>query len=267
MPFTHWSSLKTTDFAVLDAQRAVALLPVGATEQHGPHLPLSTDSVLGEGVALAAGPLVAQADVYLLPTITYAKSDEHLSFPGTLTLSAETLLATLVDIGRSVARAGIRRLVLLNAHGGNVPVLQIAARRLRLEEDMLCVTAGWMAMGFPADLVSEAERASGVHGGFVETSAMLHLAPTLVDMEMAQDFQPSSASVAANNQVLRTMGPVGFGWVSEDLHPAGVAGNAAAASPEAGRALIAHAAARYAILLDEVSAQPLPDRRGGARRV
>ncbi|QOL82485.1 creatininase family protein [Pseudooceanicola spongiae] len=267
MPFTHWSSLKTTDFAAMDARAAVALLPVGATEQHGPHLPLSTDSVLGEGVALAAGPLVTRADVYLLPTITYAKSDEHLSYPGTLTLSSETLLATLVEIGRSVARAGIRRLVLLNAHGGNVPVLQIAARRLRLEEDMLCVTAGWMAMGFPPGLVSEQERAEGIHGGFVETSAMLHLAPALVDMTAAQDFTPASASVAAENDILRMLGPVGFGWVSEDLHPAGVAGNAAAATPEAGRALIDHAATRYATLLDEVAAQSLPERRTGARRV
>ncbi|MCA1338009.1 creatininase family protein [Pseudooceanicola marinus] len=259
MPFTDWTSLKTTDFAGIDTARAVALLPVGASEQHGPHLPLSTDSVLGEGVARAAGPRVEAADVYLLPTITYAKSDEHLSYPGTLTLSAETLMATLVEIGRSVARAGVKRLVLLNAHGGNVPVLQIVARRLRIEEGMICVTAGWVTMGYPQGLVSPQEAAQGIHGGFVETAAMLHLAPDLVDMSKAENFVPASARVAEENEVLRTLGPVGMGWVSQDLHPAGVAGNAAAATPEAGRALIGHAATRYAKLLDEVAAHPLPD--------
>ena len=259
MPFTDWTSLKTTDFAGIDTARAVALLPVGASEQHGPHLPLSTDSLLGEGVARAAGPHVEMADVYLLPTITYAKSDEHLSYPGTLTLSAETLMATLVEIGRSVARAGVKRLVLLNAHGGNVPVLQIVARRLRIEEGMICVTAGWVTMGYPQGLVSPQEAAQGIHGGFVETAAMLHLASDLVDMSKAENFVPASARVAEENEVLRTLGPVGMGWVSQDLHLAGVAGNAAAATPEAGRALIDHAATRYAKLLDEVAAHPLPD--------
>ncbi|MCX8998387.1 creatininase family protein [Rhizobiaceae bacterium BDR2-2] len=258
MPLHFWPSLKTTDFGAIDPDRAVALLPVGATEQHGPHLPLGTDSILAEAMAREAGARAETAEVYLLPAIAYAKSDEHLAFAGTVTLDAETLLATVMQIGRSVARAGIRKLVLLNAHGGNVPVLQIAARSLRIETRLLTVTAGWMAMGFPPGLVSPQEQRDGIHGGLVETAAMLHLRPDLVDMAQARDFVPASAAVAAGNEVLRMVGPVGFGWVSEDLHPAGVAGNAAAATAEAGRAIVEHAAARYGRLLDEVAALTPP---------
>ena len=258
MPYQLWSALRTTDFHAIDPLAAVALLPVGATEQHGPHLPLSTDTTLAEGIARAAAARAERAQVYLLPPVAYAKSDEHLSYPGTLTLDAETLLATLTLIGRSVARAGLRKLVLLNAHGGNVPVNQIVARRLRIEEGMLCVTAGWMSMGYPEGLVSAEERRDGIHGGLVETAAMLHLAPELVDMSRAENFVPASAAVAEENEIYRMLGPVGCGWISEDLHPAGVAGNASRANSEIGKALVEHAAGRYARLLDEVAAQPLP---------
>lgn len=254
MPLRIWQDLKTTDFDSLDRQNAVALLPVGATEQHGPHLPLATDSILAERMALEAARRTGKADVLLLPTITYAKSDEHLSFPGTLTIDATTLLATVTQIGHSVARAGIRKLVFLNAHGGNVPVLQIAARQLRLETPLFTVSAGWISMGFPAGLVSPTEQRDGIHGGLVETAAMLHFCPELVDMSEARDFVPASAAVAENNEVLRLVGPIGVGWVAEDLHPAGAAGNAAAATPEIGSAIVHHAATRYARLLDEVAA-------------
>lgn len=257
MPLTNWSDLKTSDFQGFDPQRKVALLPVGATEQHGPHLPLATDSILGEGIARLAAAQTG-ADVLLLPTVTYAKSDEHLSYPGTLTLDAETLLATLTQIGKSVARAGLRKLVLLNAHGGNLPVLALLARRLRIEDDMMVVNAGWMAMGFPEGLVPAEERRDGVHGGLVETAAMLHLRPDLVDMSAACDFVPASRAVAETNEILRVLGPVNTGWISEDLHPRGVAGNAAAATPEIGRKLVEHAVTRYALLLEEVAAQPAP---------
>lgn len=254
MRFFHWQDLKTTDFLAIDRKRAVALLPVGATEQHGPHLPLATDSLLAAHMAEEAARRVTRAEVYLLPTVTYAKSDEHLAFPGTVTLDGETLLATLMQIGQSVARAGFSKLVFLNAHGGNVPVLQMAARALRIENNMLVVAAGWMAMGFPEGAVDAAERRDGIHGGFVETAAMLHFRPDLVDMEKAENFVPASARIAEENAVLRMVGPAGMGWVAEDLHPAGVAGNAAAATIEAGAAIVEHAASRYARLLDETAA-------------
>ena len=256
MPLRIWSELNTNDFAVLP-QDTVALLPVGAIEQHGPHLPLSTDTTLAEGMALEAAKRVADATVLVLPAVSIGKSDEHLNFKGTLTLDAETLSAVLCQIGRSISRAGVRRLVFLNAHGGNVPVLQIAARALRVELGMFCVAAGWMSMGYPDGLVSADEAVDGIHGGFVETAAMLHFRPDLVAMDKAKRFVPASRAVAERNRVLRLLGPVSSGWMIEDLHPDGAAGDAASATAEAGRLIVEHAAARYATLLEEVARHPI----------
>lgn len=259
MTFRLWSDLRTTDFAGLDRDGTVALLPVGATEQHGPHLPLSTDTVLAEGMSrLAAG--ATAAPVLVLPAISIAKSDEHVGFAGTLTLDGPTLLAMLEQIGASVARAGLRRLVCLNAHGGNVPVLQMLSRSLRLRHDMLVVTAGWISMGFPDGAVSPQEQAEGIHAGLVETAAMLHFRPDLVDMAQAKHFRPASVDVAAGNRVLRMLGPVGMGWRAEDLHPDGAAGDARGATADLGARIVDHAARRFGLLLDEVAACPLPAR-------
>ncbi|WP_172299392.1 creatininase family protein [Pseudoruegeria sp. HB172150] len=259
MPFTPWSDLRTTDFASLDRERSVALLPVGATEQHGPHLPLSTDTVLAEEMAKLSGAAAERAEVLLLPAVAVAKSDEHVGFAGTLTLDGPTLLAVLEQIGASVARAGVGRFVCLNAHGGNVPVLQQLCRSLRLKHDMLAVTAGWIGMGFPEGAVPERERAEGIHAGLVETAAMLHFRPDLVDMSKAEHFVPTSSAVAARNEVLRMMGSVTMGWRSEDLHPAGAAGDARGATAELGARLATHSAARFGKLLDEVAAMALPE--------
>lgn len=236
----------------------VALLPVGAIEQHGPHLPLSTDATLAEGMALEAARRVTDANVLVLPTISYGKSDEHLKYPGVLTLDAPTLLSTIVNIGKSVARAGVRRLVFLNAHGGNVPVLQIAARQLRIEAEMFVVCAGWVTMGFPEGLLPENEARDGIHAGFVETSAMLYFREDLVDMTKARDFVPAVRTVAENNSILRMTGPVSVGWMMHDMHPEGAAGQAHLATVEAGKAIVEYAAERYARLLGEVAAYEIP---------
>lgn len=257
MPFHFWSDLKARDFHGIREADAVAVVPVGAIEQHGPHLPVSTDTVLAETIASEAARRVTRATVLVLPVVAYGKSDEHLSFPGVLTLDARTLGDLLLQIGKGVARSGIRRIVFLNAHGGNVPVLQMVSRTLRIENGMLSVTAGWMSMGYPAGLVTPRELQEGIHGGFVETAAMLHIRPDLVDMSKAEYFVPASQAVAETNQVLRMVGAVSTGWVAEDLHPAGVAGDAVSASRQAGKAIVEHAAARYAILLEEVASHPI----------
>lgn len=257
MSVAYWADLNSSDLADQRMAGAVALVPVGAIEQHGPHLPLSTDTVLAEGMAREAAARVRSASVLVLPTVAIGKSDEHLAWPGTLTLDAETLIAVLCQVGASVARAGVRRLVFLNAHGGNVPVLQIACRRLRVERGMFCIAAGWIGMGFPAGLVSEREVQEGIHGGFVETAAMLHFRPDLVRMAEARHFVPASAAVAQRCEVLRLVGPVSSGWMMQDLHEAGAAGDAASATVEAGRALVEHAASRYATLIEEVARHDL----------
>ncbi|ARO15022.1 creatininase subfamily [Ketogulonicigenium robustum] len=257
MPYRYWSDLRAPDFTPALAG-AVALLPVGATEQHGPHLPLNTDTLLATEMAELSAAAANSADVLILPTIAVAKSDEHIHFPGTLTLDGPTLLSVLEQIGASVARAGIKRLVCINAHGGNVPALQMLVRSLRIQHDILAVTAGWIGMGFPEGTVSPREQAEGIHGGLVETAAMLHFRPDLVDMTQAQHFVPASAAVAQSNSVLRMMGSVTTGWCAEDLHPAGAAGDAASATAALGAQLVAHSAARFGTLLDEVAAHPLP---------
>lgn len=252
-----WGDLKARELAELAGPQTVALLPIGAIEQHGPHLPLSTDTTLAEGIATLAADRTG-ARILRLPTVSIAKSDEHIGFPGVLSFDAPTLLAMLVQIGKSVAKSGIRKLVILNAHGGNVPVLQIAARQLRIEAGVFCVTAGWISMGHPAGLLPPSETLDGIHGGLVETAAMLHLRPDLVDMTYAKNFTPTARKVAEENEVLRIVGPVGTGWTMADLHPEGAAGNALLATPEIGRELVEHAVTRYAKLLEEVAAYEIP---------
>lgn len=262
MNLHYWADLKTADFADLPPD-AVAVVPVGAVEQHGPHLPVSTDMTIAEGMAAAVALAVSErtggaGTVVFLPGISYGKSDEHLDFAGTVSLDAQTLLSILLAVGAGLRRAGLRRIVFLNAHGGNIPVIQIACRTLRVEHGLFAVAAGWPAMGFPDGLVAAQERSDGIHAGFAETSLMLHFRPDLVDMSLAEDFVPASAGVARDNSVLRLLGPVSAGWAARDLHPKGAAGDARGASAQAGAAITAHIAERYAVLLEEVARHPVP---------
>ncbi len=259
-----WHELTTRDFAALDTARAVAVLPVGAIEQHGPHLPVQVDACINQGlVAATLNLLPADLPVLVLPMQSVGKSNEHIAFPGTLTLSAETLTRLLTEIGESVARAGIRRLVLFNAHGGQPQIIDIVARDLRVRLGMFAVTVSWWQMGTPPGLIPEAESRHGIHGGTVETSIMLHLRPDLVRMDLAQDFVSAAVAIEAENSVLRPLGGVGFGWQAQDLNPHGACGNARAATAELGRVLVEHTAARFATLLGEVSRYDLA--RLGAR--
>lgn len=253
-----WGELKARELSALVNDETVALLPIGAIEQHGPHLPLNTDAVLAESIAKDAADLVERATILRLPCLAIGKSDEHTGFAGMLSFDAATLQAMLMQIGRSLQASGIRRLVILNAHGGNVPVLQLVARALRIELGMFCVTAGWMSMGMPEGLLPATEAADGIHGGLVETAAMLHYRPDLVDMDHAKNFTPASRKVMEENQILRLAGPVGAGWMMSDLHPEGAAGNAALASAAIGAQLVGHAVKRYALLLQEVADYTIP---------
>ena len=259
-----WQDLTTKDFASLDLERTVALQPLGAIEQHGPHLPVSTDAVIAQGMAeMALRVLGDDVPALLLPTQSVGKSVEHRDYPGTLTLEADTLARVWTEIGLSVARSGVRRIVFLNAHGGQPQVMEIVARELRIHARMLAVTAGWWSVGLPEGLFEADELRTGIHGGDLETSVMLALAPSLVRMAEARNFRPRNAEVEMANEVLRTVGPVGMGWQAQDLHPEGVAGNAAIATAEKGQATLEHCGGRIAQLLREVSAYPLSALRVG----
>lgn len=253
----YWQDLTTSDFAGLDPESVIALLPVAAVEQHGPHLPLGTDSMIVSAAARALVDRVpAGVTLLVLPAIEVGHSPEHESFPGTLSADAETLLELWTGVGRRVAAAGVRKLILLNAHGGQKSLVDLVAVRLRREQRMLVVRASTFSF-VPSDLFDPRERLNGLHGGDVETSLMLHLMPDLVRRDRLADFGGLPARLAADNEILGVEKPVGFGWMSEDLNPAGVVGNAAAATADKGRACFEHIVARLAKLVAEVAAAPL----------
>lgn len=261
-----WRDLPSPAFRDLPPS-TVAILPVGAIEQHGPHLPVYVDSCINEGLlALALAAIPGDLPALALPIQSVGKSDEHLAFPGTLSLSAAVLTEMLLELGRSVHRAGIRRLVLLNSHGGQPQIMDIVARALRVELGMFVVNVAWSKMGMPPGLFSADERTHGIHGGEIETSLMLYLRPDLVDMGKARNFRSWGEEMAAEYEMLTPEGKVGFGWQVQDLNPDGACGNAAMADIERGRLLAEHAAGRFVALLGEIVRYPVEriDARAGA---
>jgi creatinine amidohydrolase len=233
-------------------ERSIVVQPLGAIEQHGPHLPLSTDSLIATAVAEAAIDAVGdEVDAWLLPTLQYTKSNEHAWSPGTIWLSATTLLAVLDDIGRCVATTPAQRLVFFNGHGGNSALANVANREVRLAHGLMTFLAH---PGVPADQggVSPAgELGMGVHGGTDETSMMLHLAPELVRMDLAERRVPEKI---ADNRYVRFGGRVSFGWLSNDFNPEGYVGDPTAATAELGRELFEGAVRAFSEALREIAA-------------
>jgi len=249
--------MSTAEFARLPAD-TVAVLPVAAVEQHGPHLPVFVDACINDGVLAAAlARIPSSLPVTVLPPQIIGKSNEHLAFPGTLSLSVETLTRLWTEIGESVLRAGVRKLLIFNSHGGQFQVMDIVARELRVAHRMFVVTANSFSFGSPAGLIDAGEMHHGIHGGDKETSMMLALRPDLVDMSRAENFEPLSVTIEREYRYLQPEGLIGFGWQTQDLHPSGACGNAAAATAEKGRLLVDHAAAGLAGLLEEIHRYPL----------
>ena len=254
----HWNELCTRDFPLGDVESSVALLPLAAVEQHGPHLPLATDLLIAEAlVAEAVSRHEGPATLVVLPPMAVGDSLEHTAFPGTLSGRSHDLLSLWGDVCAGVCRAGIRKLVLLNTHGGNQPLVDLLAVRLRAEQGMLVARASYGRLGMPSGLFQADELAHGLHGGEVETSLMLALRPELVRRHALEDFGGLPAERAAAGGLLGVERPVGMGWMSQDLHPAGVCGNAAAADPRRGAALLAHLGEALAGLVTEMAATPL----------
>jgi creatinine amidohydrolase len=265
-----WADLSARDFAALqtsgDAARTIAVLPVAATEQHGPHLPLSVDTVLVDGVIAAALPhLAADLKVLILPTQMVGLSPEHARFAGTLTLSNETVIRLWTEIAQSVAAAGIHKLVLINAHGGNVSVMDLVARDLRARLDMLVYSVSWFNLplidpqGQGQDqnaLFTPEEQRFGIHGGDVETSMMLALDPAHVDMSQARDFASTAQTRSQQFPILGNGKSAKLAWQTQDYNPAGAVGNAANATAAKGVALVDAAGRALAQLLAEVHHLP-----------
>lgn len=250
----YWADQKAPFFRDLPDD-LVAVLPIGAMEQHGPHLPVSVDRDLPEAmIARALEQLEPHQNALILPTLTITKSGEHDRHPGTLSLSADTLLAVLRDIGASVARAGVARLVLLNGHGGNTALLEVAARDLRVSHNMIVATCSWFGFADYGDHFAPEALAIDLHAGDTETSAMLAAKPGLVDMDKAQNFVPQ---MQAWRQINRFVGLTGEaarpGWIIDDLNTLGACGDASAATAQKGEQLLSTAAANFALFLDEFS--------------
>ncbi|RIK85723.1 MAG: creatininase [Hyphomicrobiales bacterium] len=244
----------TASEAFSPTRRAIAVLPLGATEQHGPHLPLETDTIIAEGVAARAKALLPPGmEVRFLPAEPVGYSIEHMDVAGTRTLGYAEAVERWIGIGADCRRQGFSRFVMLNAHGGNSPLMTVVATELRVRHAMLAVATSWTRFGYPPQIVTPREKALGIHGGLIETSVMLALRPDLVDMASARDFPSAQERFEAGFRHLRAYGPHAFGWKMRDLSPEGVTGNAAAASAEAGRAILDHAAKGFVELLGDVA--------------
>lgn len=238
---------------------SIVVLPTGSIEHHGPHLPLSTDLMLAELLAerIVEAAAADGLDAWLLPALTYTKSDEHAWAPGTMWVDAHTLLDTLVAIGRSVAQTPARTLVFYNGHGGNVALLQVALRELRVRFGLrtfflnVAVPAGDTELGF------------GIHGGHGETSLAMHLRPDLVDLSEAVDATP--AHLARFERIGFAGAPVQFGWTSDDFGTGGVIGDPTGATAEFGAELAARLVADGVASLAEIAEfDPHPPAGGAA---
>jgi creatinine amidohydrolase len=255
LPSRFWSELSLRDIRAHDMSDVIAVLPVAAVEQHGPHLPLGVDAMIMEGcIARVAPRLARDLEVVFLPMQSVGVSIEHRDFPGTLWLTFETAGRVLRDISEGVARAGVTKLVLINSHGGNSALVTQTALDLRVQFGMLAVTCSFARFGYPDGLFSEQEQRHGIHGGEIETSLMLAFRPELVDMSRAKNFPPATLDFERDFAWLRADRPAGFGWMTQDLSPSGAMGDAGKASAAKGEATADYWATAFIELLRDVEA-------------
>jgi creatinine amidohydrolase len=253
-PEVRWTD---NDAALAPAERAdwIAVLPLGAHEGHGPHLPLETDTLIAEGIVtrlIAALP--ACLPVTFLPAEPISYSPEHLDVAGTRSLTYAQAIERWLAIASDLSALGIRKLVLLNAHGGNSPLMTIVTTEARVRLNMLAVATSWTRFGQPEGWIAPDRKALDIHGGDIETSVMLALRPDRVDMAKAEDFRSRQSEYASRFRHLRAYGPHAFGWKMSDLNSKGVAGDAGAATAEKGERLLAHSVQGLTELLADIAA-------------
>jgi len=253
MPKRDWTEMEWPEVAAGDTKRWIAVLPVAAVEQHGPHLPLGVDSYIAQAYIARVLPLLpADLPATFLPIQQIGQSDEHRAFPGTLSFSARTVIGAYTEIGESIHRCGVRKLVIVTSHGGNVAAMDLVARDLRVRLKMLVVTCAWHRFGYPPGTFERMERRHGVHAGDVETSILLADRPETVDMARAVAAVPVTVKMAEDFKWLSAFRPVGFGWMTQDLHPTGAVGDATRATAQKGEQALAHGARAFVELLQDV---------------
>lgn len=255
-----WSDFSASEFSNLNADKTIAVLPLAATEQHGPHLPASTDSDIMDGMLnQTIGKLPEAFDIRVFPIIRIGASEEHSRFEGTLSISSQEMIERIIARGERASVHGIKKLVLINSHGGNEAAMAIAALTLRKQNDMMVVKTSWERFGVPDELFSDEERKLGIHGGDYETSLMLHFAPHLVDMDRAKNFTSATTKARETFKYLAPQSPHGFAWLAGDLNKAGVVGNAAAASAEKGSKAADHQTDGFLELLTDLRSAKLDE--------
>jgi creatinine amidohydrolase len=253
VPPRDWTDIRWPDVTAADAARWIAVLPLAATEQHGPHLPLETDVMIGEAYLARVRELLPRTiPVTFLPMQRVGISTEHTDFPGTLTLPTEVALKNWMALGEDVARRGIRKLVMVTSHGGNSAAMMVVAQDLRAKHRLLAVTTSWSRFGVPDGLFSAEELRHGIHGGAVETSIMLARYPHAVRTEAIADFRPTTIAMEKEFRWLSTQRPAPFAWQVQDLHPSGAVGDATKGSADKGEKLIDHGARGFCELLADV---------------
>lgn len=253
LPPRDWSAIHWPDVGRSDTARWIAVLPLAATEQHGPHLPLRTDVLIAEAYLKRVRELLPESiPSTFLPIEEIGISTEHSDFPGTLTLATDIALAKWMAIGESIVRAGIRKLVMVTSHGGNSAAMTLIAQDLRAQYDMLAVTTGWSRFGPPDGMFSAQELRHGIHGGAVETSIMLARYPQQVRTDKIANFHPAGTAMEREYRWLSAYRPAPFAWQAQDLHPSGAVGDATQASAEKGERLIDRGARAFCELLADV---------------
>jgi creatinine amidohydrolase len=257
-----WTDFAAREFEGLDPMKTIAILPIAAVEQHGPHLPVGTDSIINASLLEMLTVCAPEdLDIRILPVQQIGKSNEHIWAKGTITHTATNLIDAWTQIGLEVARAGVKKLIFINSHGGNEEIMGIVARELRVRAGMLAVKSGWRFS--PPGILTDLERRHGIHGGDSETSLVLHFKPHLVDMSKAANFASIAAQDEQQFQYLRPTGAFGhtYAWIASDVNPSGAVGDASAATAEKGK-LIAEANVSGMIeVLREIEAMPLPGTR------
>jgi creatinine amidohydrolase len=270
-PPRDWTDIHWPDIAAVGRARWIAVLPLAATEQHGPHLPVGTDVMIAEAhLARVRELLPDHIPATFLPVQPVGISTEHIDYPGTLTLPTEVALKTWMALGESVARAGIRKLVMVTSHGGNSAAMTLVAQDLRARHGMLAVTTGWYRFGAPDGLFSAEELRHGIHGGAVETSIMLARYPQAVRSEAIGDFRSSGIAMEKDYRWLSASRPAPFAWQIQDLHESGAVGNATQASAEKGQRMLDHSAGAFCELLadvDKFDVETFDDGPGASRLI